>query len=385
MPDGRNRTIVVVLAAVIVVGAGLVSVLSLRAGDDVDSGRRHDNRCPVAPADGEMAIEAAIAACPDGSTVVFPANRHYQQNNRILIRDRVNLTIDGNGSTFTTTAYRAGEFNGNWLVLRGQNITIRNVISVGAFDLAPPRSLAKIPAGYSEANPNYGLYGVDGAHLVDVKGSKPWGDGVTTGPDIYVDSTIPTASASYTRNVLIERMTVETTARMCWGPTSGINITIQDSSCRDAWYSGLDAEIDNPAQPLQGLRVVRNTFDGFGHSGIGVPVAAGQVPTRDIEIRGNRMLTVADDYCAPSIVVGLYPDSNPALFHDVITADNELPAYGSGIVYDHVDTGAITGNTLHRLERPGFTPEGLCGVGNAEPIRTSNSRNVIIASNVVRP
>ena len=368
---------------------GLLVVLSRVMTDDSTTRRSEPTpaarpTCEIDPGiDGEVAITAAIEGCRDGSTVLFPAGRRYTQANRILVKDRRDLVIDGNGSTFTTTFVgKTNTINGNWLILRGHDITLKNMHSVGTFDYTGERSLGRISPDpdFSEANPSYGLYGVDTVHLIDVTAYGPWGDGVTTGPDEYVDGSTP----DYTRNVFIKRMHVEKTARMCWGPTSGTNIWVEDSTCKDAWYGGLDAEIDNPNQPLVGLHVLRNTFDGFNTLGVFVPVAAANVMTGDIEIRDNVFLTANDKQCSAPIHVGGYAESNPALFHNVVVEGNTLLHYGPGIVLDHVVGGSAKGNTLTRLHVDGFTPVGLCGPGADEAIRVTNSSNVTVDGNVIR-
>lgn len=376
MPHRRILVGLLAAALVLAFGATIFSDHARRSKSTVTSPTR---TCHIDPPDGEVAIAAAIARCANGSVVRFPPGRRYHQSNRILIQDRRDLVIDGNGSTFTTDRVGKGPVNGNWVVLRGFNITLKNMTSVGTFTYSGERSLARISPdpSFSEANSNYGLYGVDTVHLTDVKAYGPWGDGVTTGPDEYIDGSNP----EYSRNVFIKRMQVEKTARMCWGPTSGMNVWIEDSSCKDAWYGGLDAEIDNPNQPLQGVHVLRNTFDGFNQLGIFIPVAAANVPTRDIEIRGNKFLTPPDQKCSAPIHVGGYPDSNPAMFRDVIISGNYLEHYGSGIVQDHVDGGSIEGNTLAPLSFQGLTPEGLCGAGFHDPIRVTNSVNVAVGRN----
>ncbi len=370
------------VAVAVAVGIGLLADDRSPSPEDGKGGAR--TTCSIDPADGEVAITASIEGCPDGSVVRFPPNRQYNQANRILVKDRRNLVIDGNGSTFTTSFKgRANKINGNWLVLRGYEITLMNMTSVGTFAYTGERSLARISPDpdFSEANPNYGLYGVDTVHLKNLKAYGAWGDGVTTGPDEYEDGSSP----DYTRNVFISNMQVEKVARMCWGPTSGINIWIRDSSCKDAWYGGLDAEIDNPEQPLQGLHIIGNRFEGVNHLGIFVPVAAANVATRDIEIRDNQFVTPNDQQCTASVHVGGYPDSNPSMFRNVVVIGNSVMHYGAGIVLDHVEHGLIEGNTLIRLQRDGFTPVGLCGPGAADPIRVTNSVDVTVEANTIGP
>ncbi len=201
-----------------------------------------------------------------------------------------------------------------------------------------PRSLATIGTSdpeFTEAQMGFGLYGVDTVHLTDVKAFNNWGDGVTTGPDEYVDG----STADYTHNVFISRMEVETVGRMCWALTSGNNMWVQDSVCRDAWYGGADAEADSVNQPLSGHHYLRNTFDGYNHFTILVPVIT--TNTKDIEIRDNRFLTPNDVPSYTQIVVGMYRDSNPNVARNVVVEGNTVPFYCQGIALDHVEGGSI--------------------------------------------
>lgn len=369
------------VALVVVFGAALVFD---RGRSPDNTGKQPPPTCAIDPADGEVAITEAIADCPNGSIVLFPANRQYHQAHRILVAHRQNLTIDGNGSTFTNSSNGTvtKAVDGNWVILGGHNITLKNFTAIGDFTgyEGQPRDLATIGTDdpeFTEAQMGIGLYGSDTVHVHDVTLLNHWGDGVTTGPDQYIDGSPP----DYAKNIYLKRVTVRTVGRMCFGPTSGTNIWVEDSNCSNAWYGGLDAEIDNPDQPLQGLHVLRNTFDGYNHLGIFVPVAAANVPTRDIEIRDNTFVTAPDKKCAAPIHVGAYPDSNPAMFHNVVVSGNNVKHFGSGIVLDHVDGGSIEGNALARVSVEGSTPEGVCGVGFYDPIRVTNSVGVAIGRN----
>lgn len=362
----------VLLAGAVVLGRGLF----------VDDASPTERACRVDPPDGEAAISRAIGACPNGSTVRFPPNRQYTVGARIEIRDRRDLTIDGNGSAFTNTADGSDtqEVNPVWLVLRGHNITLQNMTAIGSFDVPGPRDLSKLqPPRFTEAAPGFGIYGADTVKLLDVKALRVWGDGVTTGPAHYADPH-HVGDADFTKNVVVDRMSVETTGRMCWGPTSGENIVIQNSSCVDAWYGGLDAEADNFLQPVRAQKYLNNTFDGFGNFGIFIPVAGEPGYTRDIEIRGNRFLTEPDKECGATIGIGGYPDTNPRTFEDVVVEGNEIRFVAVGVWLDHVRTGSVTNNTLVRVPPPAaFTPAGWCG--SDEPVRVTNSTGVVVEAN----
>lgn len=301
---------------------------------------------------------AAISACPDGTasapTVVrFPAARKYEQASKIEVRDRNNLIIDGNGSTFTSTANggTTKAINGNWVLVRGTNITLKNMTAVGSFDLSGPRSLVAESAdpGYTEAAMNYGIYGTDGVWIVDVKAFNAWGDALTTGPAHYA-LTEQYRTDDYANDVHIIRMEARKTSRHCWAATSGVGVWIEDSSCTDAWYAGLDAETDNSAQPLRDHHYLRNTFDGFNLGGFFIPVPGDIGKVGDIEIRGNRFLTPPDIECNPTLLVGGYPESGPDReFANVTVRDNEFRTYVRAITLDHVKQGLVSNNRITQL------------------------------------
>lgn len=370
-------------ACVVLAALGLGSGLLFLDGDgERPSSRPPPHLCPVDPADGEVAINAAIAACPDGSTVRFPPNRRYTQAAKIEVRDRRNLVIDGNGSTFTSTAdgTTTQTVNPVWLVLRGFAITLKNMTAVGSFDVPGPRDLSKLqPPRFTEAIPGFGIYGGDTVALIDVKALRVWGDGVTTAPAHYADAG-HVGTDHFAKNVLVDRMAVETTGRMCWGPTSGDNIVIQNSSCADAWYGGLDAEADNFTQPVRRHKYLNNTFSGYGNFGILVPVAGDPTYSQEIEVRGNRFLTEPDKQCSATIWIGAYPDSNPRVFENVTVEGNEIRSAALGVWLDHVNGGAVRNNRFVRVPLPApFTPMGLCGFD--EPVRVTNASNVVVDGN----
>lgn len=363
-------------------GLAAALILIIVVARDVTDSSRPSTVCRIYPANNADAINAAIAGCPNGSTVIFPANQTYTTDKWVLIKDRADLTVDGNGSIFQTSADATdGDKSLDdsvVMVLYSTNITVKNMTAVGTFDYGgQKRSLATISPDprFTEANPAYGVYGSRGVHLLDLKAFNVWGDGVTTAPAHYADPNAPSPNI-FTHDVFIKRMHVRSVGRMCWGPTSGTNIWIEDSLCEDAWYGGIDAEIDNFEQPLQGHHYLRNTFDGFNHLGILVPVAASTVPTRDIEIRDNRFLTYPDLECSPPIQIGAYPDSNPNLFYNIVVENNEAKSKTSLVVLDHVQRGSVKGNRLVE-----YTEAGCAYPSEPPLVRVTNSTDIAMADN----
>ena len=81
-----------------VVATGLTVPRLVNGSDTGDSASPARPVCQLPPTDGEAAVTAAIARCPDGTTVRFPRDAVYHQSAAIKVERRADLTIDGNGS-----------------------------------------------------------------------------------------------------------------------------------------------------------------------------------------------------------------------------------------------------------------------------------------------
>ncbi|MCA1694748.1 MAG: hypothetical protein LC749_08460, partial [Actinobacteria bacterium] len=330
-------------------------------------------------------LNAFLARVPDRSTVRFPREGCYKGAGTIFVKDHTDFVVDGNGSTFTITSQgddkKPGapgwnKTGGNWLILRGTNVTLENLTAIGSFPLAgQTRRLAVESAlpGYAEYMPNFGVYGTTGANLVNLIGRAAWGDTVTAGPDTYVDNSV---KPRYASNVHVERVVAQEASRMCFGLTSGTNLWLTDSSCKGGWYGGSDEEADAANQPLNGIHILRNTWDGFGLFGIDVPVAT--KGAGNIEIRDNHFLTAPDNKCSPTVVVGGYPN-NPATFANVVIENNDFVSFaGTVVLLDHVVGGSVRNNKVTKIGGGG------CGQapGTAVPVlKTAHSSGVGMGNN----
>jgi hypothetical protein len=325
----------------------------------------------------EADITNFINSVPNGSTIQFPLNGCYKQENRIKIADKSNIVIDGNGSTFKkssqgpNTAGGSG-YNGNWLILRANNVTIKNMTAIGGFETPGPRNLGEASKDPNavEYNAGFGVYGGDGITITKVKTRNTWGDGVVIANAAYIDN----EPEEFSKNVRVTHSDFQKTFRMCFGPTSGTGIWFEDNICRDNWYAGVDAELDLVHHPLADLHINRNTFEGFYHFGILVPVAG--VDTRNIEIKGNKLLTPPDNYCFASIYIGAYPDTNPKTFANVVVNDNEIKSKSTAIQMDHINGGSVQGNKF-----VDYLDAGCSNPNPVKPVILTNSTGVVVANN----
>jgi hypothetical protein len=330
--------------------------------------------CTVAPTGDQTAIMAAIASCPDGKegnpTIVrFPPGATYKASGPIRIDDRHNLIIDGNGSTFHKTTRSNAPGSGNFVMLRGENITFEDMVVRGSFDLRPAEcpptwsnacrvyDLNRFPTDWSwETNGAWMFYGTNGGGVRDAQAFDVWGDGVTAAMDGMLDATVDQWSWQVGRNLVVERILVDNASRVCLAPVNSINNTFRDSTFRNCWTWGVDAEAAEDADgnlhnrlPIDGLRLLNNTFEGYNYGAIAVPVG-GDADTivGNIEIRGNRMLTGPQQApCQASILIGVEQYSNR--IRNAVVEENTIGGLSRYVAFHHVDGGAIRNNTfVHR-------------------------------------
>lgn len=336
--------------------------------------------CRITPADGEAAITAAIAACPDGSTVQFPAGAVYRQSHSIDVADRANLVIDGGGSTFVSSAPNVEGVNPNWRLARVRNVTLRNMTVEGNFKLTGPRSLATVSAiSVNQRNSGFFLYGGRDVTIADVKVKDIFGDGITTVPSKWAPSGMtPTelAESEIPSNIRVLRLQATRVARQCVAPTAVDGFWLEDSVLRDCWYGGVDFERDVTGEPQRNAHVLRNTFDGFNLFAIAGTAPGNTGDTNGVEIRGNKTLTPGDT-CIPTVIFGYYPE-NPNRLLNIVIEDNEIRTLYNGVTFDHVEGGAIRNNRIEKL-----APDSLCGPPAGLAVKVTNSINVVVGANTV--
>jgi hypothetical protein len=312
------------------------------------------------PADGSRAVENDImqflANVPDGSTVRFQPNGVYGQNLTIVVTDRKNLIIDGNGSTFKkllpTDASRVN--NANWRIVGGDGVTIQNMVVYGAFD-PPPRGTAG--QGFPS---DHGIWvkGAQNAQIRDVRLFNIAGDFLACDPDTRQGGDYATAPPC--RNVLVDGLHGEHAGRHGIAATHADGFTVQNSTIVDSQNEGIDLEIDVAGELMRNIRLLNNEFNGTFGPAIFVPF--GSWPTvGGITIRGNKVLG-APDLCWPVIDIA-------GSTRDIFIQDNELRAKGDGIRLSNVASGEISGNAIENVlfgAACGSPPEHV-------PVRLTNS------------
>lgn len=332
--------------------------------------------CDIAPGDGEVAVAAAIASCPDGAVVRFPRGGVYHQAASIKLQGRANLTIDGNGSTFVSNAANNEQFNPNWMVIDASNVTLHSMRVEGNFRMEQPRSLERMQEDFPSGNHfNAGItvYGGKGVTVRDTRIQDTFGDGILVAPSGILPGGAG-ANAGIPRDVRLQRLTITRTARQGVAITGGVGIWLEDSYIADSWYLGIDLEIDVPGQPLQDVHILRNRFDGMFFGAIALPWPGDGRSIDGIEIRGNRTLS-APDGCNAQISINATPGQT-ATVANIVTEENHLLTRSRGIVYRNVSSGVVAANQVER--RPGPP----CGDPDAAPVIVSQSPGVVVDRNI---
>jgi hypothetical protein len=211
--------------------------------------------------------------------------------------------------------------------------------------------------------------------------------------DGILDAIVPQANWQVARNLVIERVLVENVSRVCLAPVQGINNTFKDSTFRHCWTWGVDAEADadpdgnlHNALPIDGLRLLNNTFEGFNYGSIAAPVGGdADTVVGNIEIRGNRILTTPTiQVCAPSILIGAYYENLRNRFRNVVVEDNVILAFTRAVVLYHVVDGSIRNNEI-RFDGLGLAapdPTLQCSPPpEISPIVVADSTKVVVANN----
>ncbi|MCA1673100.1 MAG: hypothetical protein LC799_13185, partial [Actinobacteria bacterium] len=173
--DGRRRRPLrsrLLLAALALGAVGAVALLVFLVGRDADEEKRPSAMCDIAPDDSDEAVSAAIASCPNASTIRFPVGATYHQDGTIVVRERSDIVIDGNGSTFVSRAPNNKlAAVPNWRLFKVRNVTVKNMTAIGNFFPTGPRSLETVERqfGTCEFNAGFAVSGSDGVFLTDLK------------------------------------------------------------------------------------------------------------------------------------------------------------------------------------------------------------------------
>ncbi len=341
--------------------AGAAAVFAVPASIPADCSR------PV-----EQDLASFLASVPDGATVRFAAQGCYGQDESLIVKDRSNLTLDGNGATFKiiTTTHNTEYFRSNLRIQRGSNITLENMTVVGA--CAPGQCQSDVTP---PAKDGYVQYGID------------------------LESTAgPTIDNVHVRDVLSDGIGVEGTLdpNCCWGgqPTSnltiqnshiervgrqGISITdldtgvIRNTTIENGPETGIDIEVDNPGFVARHIKILGNTFaaihaNAISNGGIGSDPDVG-----DIDIENNTMTGPSPSCAEGTIYLRTPGPSTPSVFRSGYTIEgNHFLGRAAFVQAERIKGLDVENNTTSFNE---------IGCGEKAAVELTDSHGVAVANN----
>jgi len=254
-----------VLAAPAAPASGGASPAAVRVPASIDATGARDVTAP---------LQQFLAGVPDGSAVQFAPKGSYRVNGTLLLQDRHDLTIDGNGArVFAST--RGGKTRSQWYVLDGSNIVFRDLAVQGA----NPRGGTSEDAYVRKLETQHGfrIEGTDGVQLDHVAVSDVYGDFVYIGRD-------PSRVAS--RSVWIHDSDFARNGRQGIAVVAAADVIIEHNQFDQTRRSTIDLEPNARSWHVSDVFVLNNTV---GKGRLLFVASHGQGPVDDIVISGNQL------------------------------------------------------------------------------------------------
>ncbi len=292
------------------------------AGTDID---------PTGQTDATAALQRLIDSTPDEGIVELEPGARYRIDGTLIVEDRRDLTIDGNGATLFA-ATRGGEHRAHVRVVGGTRIRLRDFEIVGA-------------------NPHAGLddraYQADmvGQHGIRIEGATDveiaelfirdvFGDFVYIGRD---------GDRRWTTGVWIHDSTFTRNGRQGVTVTAGEDVLIEDNGISHVRRASIDLEPNGPSWGARNVHVRGNTI---GPGRLLFVAAAGRGPVNDIVVADNvlrgHILNVIVDPPPPTRRQNVY----------IVGNTSDTPATRPPIRLTRVDGIVVAGNTQPMI-RPG--------------------------------
>jgi hypothetical protein len=320
------------------------------------------------PADCSRAVEDDImdwlATVPDGSTVRFKHNGCYGQDETIELEDRLDLTIDGNGSTFKALT-RGSPNRDNWRIEGGQGITLTNMTVCGANPHAGIHDDAY--DGSVEWQHGFRFAGTANGTLDNVRVFDVYGDFVEAMWD-WRDPDVDAAAMA--RNIVVRDSHFARAGRMGIGLTGVDGFLLTNSYVGDVNMATVDLELDVHTHLGRNISIVNNVFGPhrfavFANGGWGSSPNVGQ-----IEISHN--IETGPLYtCEPPIVAVGPPGSYRAGW--TIT-NNSFLTYSDTALLTRARGVEVAGNRVR------YDPSGGCG--RYAGVGLEDSHDVLVVANV---
>jgi hypothetical protein len=187
---------------------------------------------PTGGADVSREMLSLVANAPNGSVIEFQENARYRIERTLWIRNRRNITFDGNGATIFATLRGAFDRSQIW-VKRGTNIVIRDLTVRGVH----PNGGTSEGAYVRQLETQHGIRfeGTDGGELDHVTVTDVYGDFVYLGRELH-------RTREPCRNIWIHDSTFARNGRQGIAVTDARNVIIERNHFSAMRRSTVDLE-----------------------------------------------------------------------------------------------------------------------------------------------
>ena len=290
--------------------------------------------------DASPDLLAFIAGVPDGSTIVFAAGATYRLNHGLVLTNRHNLVLEGNGATLKAAGSGSAVTDSPFALDDGDTgITIRDFTIVGD----NPDSGSKIYHSGSENQMGIAMYGAKNVEIANVTISHTWGD------CLYVAAT--GAGNVWSDTVWFHDSSCSLAGRDGVAIVSGSHVTIENNHFDTLGMHVLDIEPDTSIgggtfvtfrTNVVGIYGLGSVYTGYFFAADG---AAGST-IHDVTVTGNTVAGNPHDGYDGSIR-GLSTTVEVARRANIIFTNNTSSQTIGGpvLLFAHVDGLTVSGNS----------------------------------------
>lgn len=202
-------------------------------------------------------LQGFVDAVPNGSCISLPRGSRFRLDGTLVLRDRTNLTLDGNGAVLFTNAKGSLGANGRSSrallhVWKGTGVEVRELVIDG------PNSVGTFWAPYEE-EAGILLSGPRDTVVRDVTVREVYGDAVSVYGFKPGDGS---GRIQAPHNVLITGLDADRIGRQGIAITSADGVTIEESQFNNIARSVFDLE-PTPHMLVHDVNIVRNTVKKF--------------------------------------------------------------------------------------------------------------------------
>jgi len=334
---------------------------------------RSSTGCPVSVAvtdDVTSRLNTLLTTIPDGATVELAPSACYRLDQTLFIRDRRNLTMNGNGATFkrissTPQAMLYPKSNPHFAVQNGSGLTLQDFRIEGLNTVNVSHPWALDPSGFGSGFGNKAfesgiiLTGTSRITITNVKIDAVFGDGITVGSE---------RAPTCTSDVTIGSVSIDRNGRQGIAVVCATGVVIDRVEVLHSHGAAIDLEPNGADAHVQHVEISNSYFNARI-----INIASyGTFDISDVSVHDNTLGGWSPAYpwlcvCGPS----------SSHRHDWSVQNNKTlrgASNRSTVVFSNVKNVRFSGNTSNSLGREPAASVELTNVVGAIQITDNTLR-----------